>query len=178
MDGLSLSIIRYARDIAKSLAAPFLGIAYFLQSGGPVWRFGLSFGHTNHPSNIPAPHFLIPHPPRPPIPLDHFLLVFLTKALLGGAAFVVGTATSAKIIRDVQLRVDSAISDWIVLAPWSVKTACLAFALFGLLFRRQYGDLRAINPFWYIACAIWGLSISLGLPRPESPHPKTPPPGP
>lgn len=175
MDGLSLTVVRSIKDVANSLAAPFFGAAYFLQSGGPKWHFTASFDDARRGSHIPIPIILLPHHSLASVPFPSFLVIFLAKVLIGGAVFTFCTAVFAKIAYDAQHRPDSTMSEWIVLIPWSIKTACLAFALLGFLFRWQYPELRHVNIFWYAACAIWGLSISTDIPRGDPPSQKLPP---
>ncbi len=48
MDALSISVVRYVKEASRILAYPFFSVAYFLQSGGPIWYFKLNFEYAKN----------------------------------------------------------------------------------------------------------------------------------
>jgi hypothetical protein len=148
LDGLSISVIRYVKDVSKMLAPPCVGIAYFLQSGGPEWKFHPYFVL---PNQMPWIHSLVP--------LPDFLWLFFVKVFLGSFTFIIGNVFITFLV-NMALSEFKSGEEWLLIGRGIIRILLLAFALFGIFFQGKYEELTEINTFWYVACVIWGLSIS------------------
>lgn len=149
VDGLSLAVFRYMRDISKTLAPPFFGVAYFLQSGGPIpcltCRWPWPDSSSVYSAISPA--------------LPAFLAIFAFKVAIGSVVFVYGMAGIKTAVQRFTPRSDTWPSLFIPTAGLVLRAVLFGFALLGIFFRPYYPAIRPLNAFWYVASLVWGLSL-------------------
>ena len=149
VDGLSLAVFRYVRDISKTLAPPCFGVAYFLQSGGPIpcfacwrpWPVSLS-AHAAISSDLPV-----------------FLAIFALKVAIGSLAFIIIVAGLKTTVQRFTPRSDTWPSLIIPTLGLLLRAVLFGFAILGIFFRLYYPEIRPLNAFWYVASLVWGLSF-------------------
>ena len=149
MDSLSLAVLRYVRDISKTLAPPCFGVAYFLQSGGPIvcftcwqpWPISSSAYSTISPT-LPA-----------------FLAIFVLKVAIGSLVFVFCVAGIKTAIQRFTPRSDTWPSLIMPTMGLLLRAVLFGFAMLGIFFRSYYPEIRPLNAFWYVASLVWGLSL-------------------
>ena len=141
------------------LALPCIGIAYFLQSGGPTWSlipFLVMPGKVVRTEAGVDGHHHVLH-------LSVFLAVFLVKVLIATFLFA-GIIAVAKKSGGILLGRTSFVANLLAMVLGATRIALLSFAIFGIFFQGRYAELGGVNIFWYVACIIWGLSISFDSP--------------
>ncbi len=149
VDSLSLAVLRYVRDISKTLAPPCFGVAYFLQSGGPIvcftcwqpWPISSSAYSTISPT-LPA-----------------FLAIFVLKVAIGSLVFVFCVAGIKTAIQRFTPRSDTWPSLIMPTMGLLLRAVLFGFAMLGIFFRSYYLEIRPLNAFWYVASLVWGLSL-------------------
>ncbi len=149
VDGLSLAVFRYARDISKTLAPPFFGVAYFLQSGGPIPCFTC-----RRPGSVSS---LVHSTIAPTLPA--FLTIFAFKVVTGSLVFIISGAGIKTAAQRFTPRSDTRLSLIIPIMGLSLRAALFGFAILGIFFRPYYPEIRQLNAFWYVASLVWGLSF-------------------
>jgi len=165
MDGLSLTVVRSIKDVAKTLAAPCFGIAYFLQSGGAILHFSWWWPWQSPPI----------YPPLS-VALPVFFNIFALKVIIGSLVFIVLVAFAQWLARQFQPRSDTWPSLIIPTMGLSLRAVLFGFTLLGLFFRPYYPEIRSLNAFWYVASLVWGLSfIPRSVATLSDPVPKLPP---
>lgn len=149
VDGLSLAVFRYMRDISKTLAPPFFGVAYFLQSGGPIpcfacwrpWPVSLS-AHATISSDLPV-----------------FLAIFALKVAIGSLAFIIGVVLTRRAAQQLTPPPNARGALIMPAMGFLLRVVLFGFALLGIFFRPYYPAIRPLDAFWSAASLVWALSF-------------------
>ncbi|MHB1660223.1 MAG: hypothetical protein ACYCRF_13135 [Acidithiobacillus sp.] len=157
MDPLSINVVKYVKDASRTLAYPFFVIAYFLQSRGPVWHFSLAplfSGVHRVDLSDASPSLLI------------FLAILFIKAAIAGVLLFAVTAGFNAIPKEPSDDGTGCAIAFILFMAWVLRLTLLAFAVIGIFLRSDYSTIDNMNVFWFVACLVFGLSLT-----PEGPEP-------
>lgn len=97
------------------------------------------------------------------VPLPGFVVIFVVKVVVASTVFIIISAAFGMLANRAA---DSGSWKWLFfIMRAALRTLLLAFAILGIFFHGRYEELGEINVFWYVACVIWGLSISFDSSR-------------
>jgi hypothetical protein len=150
VDPLSINVVRYVKDASRTLAYPFFIIAYFLQSSGPVWHFSLVPLSGVHSAALPAA--------SPSLPV--FLWILFVKAAIAGVTLFLVTTLFNAIPKEPDDDGTGCAIAFVLFITWILRLTLLAFAVIGIFLRANYLVLDSINIFWFVACLVFGLSMT------------------
>lgn len=165
VDPLSINIVRYVKDTSRTLAYPFFVIAYFLQSRGPVWHFSVVLLSGVHRATLSAASLPTASLPAASLPaaspsLPVFLWILFVKAAIAGVALFFVIAIFNAIPKEPNDDGTGCATAFILFMAWVLRLTLLAFAVIGIFLRANYPAIDSMNIFWFVACLVFGLSMT------------------
>lgn len=155
MDALSISVVRYVKEASRILAYPFFSVAYFLQSGGPIWYFKLNFEYAKNFFTLNNMDASIPY----------FIWLLFVKTFLSCSVLFVVTLITRFIAASSVEEGGQVLAFLASIIIWALRLTLVSFGLIGIFLLNSYPELKTVNIFWFVASIVWGLSL---YPAPES----------